>query len=133
MEGTALGLNYGLNRMRELGIETREIRATGGGSRSEVWRQILADVFDAEVVCLKNEEGAALGAALQAMWAYLTGIGSEIGIEELCDRYAGLDESTRVRPRSAEAVVYKRMQRLHNQIANDLRGAFSQHRGLITN
>jgi xylulokinase len=40
MEGATLGLNYGLNRLRELGITPREIRATGGGSKSAVWRQI---------------------------------------------------------------------------------------------
>ncbi|MEP7269853.1 MAG: xylulokinase [Acidobacteriota bacterium] len=132
MEGTALGLNYGLNRMRDLGIEIHEIRATGGGSKSEAWRQILADVFNAEVVCLKNEEGAALGAALQAMWAYRNAMGDAIGIEELCERFAGLEESTRVLPRPAEAGVYQRLQTLHNQLANDLRGAFALHRGFIT-
>src|SRR5581483_6745412 len=82
MEGTTLGLNYGLNRLRALGISPREIRATGGGSKSRVWRQIMADVFHTEVVCVKNEEGAAFGAALQAMWAYYRSKGEMVRIEE---------------------------------------------------
>src|SRR5262249_45203666 len=87
IEGKTLGPNYGLNRMRGLGIAPREIRATGGGSKSAVWRQILADVFNAEVVCLANEEGAAVGAAVQALWADRKRAGAQESIENLCDRY----------------------------------------------
>ncbi len=66
MEGATMGLNYGFNRMKDLGIKPREIRLTGGGARNRAWRKIAADVFDVEVVTLKVEEGAAYGAALQA-------------------------------------------------------------------
>lgn len=131
MEGTTLGLNYGLNRMRELGIAPREIRATGGGARSAVWRQILADVFNAEVVCISNEEGAAFGAALQALWAYQRRAGENATIEEICDRYVALAEQTRARPREANVEVYARMQALHDRLSRDLAGAFSEHRQLI--
>jgi xylulokinase len=67
MEGVTLGLAYGLQRMRALGIVPTEIRLTGGGSRSAVWRQICADVFGCRVVTLAESEGAALGAAIQAL------------------------------------------------------------------
>jgi xylulokinase len=67
MEGVTLGLAYGLQRMRTLGISPTEIRLTGGGSRSAVWRQICADVFGCRVVTLVESEGAALGAAIQAL------------------------------------------------------------------
>ena len=66
VEGVTLGLNYGLNRMKELGINPSEIRLTGGASRNRVWAQICADIFDTEVVGFKESEGAALGAASQA-------------------------------------------------------------------
>ena len=131
MEGTTLGLNYGLNRLRELGCAPREIRATGGGARSRIWRQILADVFDAEVVSVKNEEGAAFGAALQAMWAYRRHTGERVGIEELCDRFVALDESARARPEPARVRLYGRLQALHDRLVRDLSGAFVEHRGLI--
>jgi xylulokinase len=67
MEGVTLGLAYGLQRMRSLGIAPTEIRLTGGGSKSAIWRQICADVFRCRVVTLADSEGAALGAAIQAL------------------------------------------------------------------
>lgn len=67
MEGVTLGLAYGLQRLGELGVYPTEVRLTGGGSQSGVWRQICADVFGCPVVTLQNAEGAALGAAVQAL------------------------------------------------------------------
>ena len=70
MEGVTLGMNYGLRRLVELGVQPKQIRATGGGAKSKVWRQIMADVFNAEVATLQVSEGAAYGAALQALWCW---------------------------------------------------------------
>lgn len=131
MEGTTLGLNYGLSRLRELGINPTEIRATGGGAKSGVWRQILADVFNAEVVCVAGEEGAAIGAAVQAIWALRKNQGQSDSIEDLCRRYITLDETTRVKPDAQRASLYSQMQNLHDQIVRDLGQAFSAHRRLI--
>ncbi|HEY3761104.1 MAG TPA: xylulokinase [Verrucomicrobiae bacterium] len=72
MEGVTLGLAYGLDRMRQLGIVPKEIRLTGGGSKSAVWRQMCADIFNCRVVTLAEAEGAALGAAIQAFAAVET-------------------------------------------------------------
>ena len=72
MEGVTLGLAYGLERLRELGIFPAEIRLTGGGAKSAVWRQICADIFNCRVVTPAQTEGAALGAAIQALAAVRT-------------------------------------------------------------
>lgn len=128
MEGTTLGLNYGLNRLRGLGVTPQEIRATGGGAKSAVWRQIMADVFNAEVVCTVSEEGAAVGAALQAIWAYRKQQGTPVSIADLCDRYLALDETTRAKPNAANVAVYARMQPLHDRLAQDLSNSFVEHR-----
>ncbi|HTV39592.1 MAG TPA: xylulokinase [Candidatus Sulfotelmatobacter sp.] len=72
MEGVTLGMAYGLERMKELGIAPVEIRLTGGGSKSAVWRQICANIFNCPVVTLAESEGAALGAAIQALAAVQT-------------------------------------------------------------
>jgi xylulokinase len=67
MEGVTLGMAYGLRRMKRLGLKPETIRVTGGGSKSAVWRQICSDVFGHPVVAMKSAEGAALGAAIQAL------------------------------------------------------------------
>ncbi len=66
MEGVVYSLRDGLEIMRGLGVPIEEIRATGGGARSALWRQMQADIYGAEVVTLTAEEGPAYGAALLA-------------------------------------------------------------------
>ncbi len=67
MEGVTLGLAYGMDGLRALGVVPTEIRLIGGGSKSAAWRQICADVFGCRVVTQMEAEGAALGAAIQAV------------------------------------------------------------------
>lgn len=109
MEGATLGLAYGLRRFRELGVEPAEIRLTGGGSRSAVWRQIAADIFGVPVVTLATAEGAALGAAIQAAHAWSTSQGAEVSYEQLCGKWVELDDATRVNPDPARASLYRGM------------------------
>ncbi len=67
MEGVAFGLRDGLELMQAAGVgAVDEIRASGGGTRSAVWRQVLADVLGASLVTPAASEGAAYGAALLA-------------------------------------------------------------------
>jgi xylulokinase len=131
MEGVTLGLNYGLNRMRELGLRPREIRATGGGAKNAVWRQIVADVFNAPVVCLNQEEGAAYGAALQAMWAWENARGPAADILEITQRFLRPVEATRAVPAAEHVARYQQLQALFNRLVEDLAGAFTQHRKML--
>lgn len=66
LEGVAFGLRDSLELMRSVGLAPSEIRATGGGVRSGLWRQILADVLGARIVTTSTVEGAAHGAAILA-------------------------------------------------------------------
>jgi xylulokinase len=70
MESVVFSLRDGLEIMRSLGLPLGQVRATGGGGRSPLWRQMQADIYGAEVVTLEAEEGPAYGAAL------LAGVGS---------------------------------------------------------
>jgi len=106
MEGATLGLRYGLDVLRQLGITPTDIRLVGGGAKSPLWRQMVADVFDCPVVCPQSSEAGAVGAALQAMWCYLNQKESDVSIGELTDRYIALDESTRAIPDSSIAAQY---------------------------
>lgn len=106
VEGATLGLAYGLKRFRDLGMNPSEIRLTGGGSKSGVWRQIAADCFNAEVVTLSTSEGAALGAAIQAAHARANEKTETTSYDELCARLVRLDEATRCKPDPAKASLY---------------------------
>jgi xylulokinase len=67
LEGVAFGLRDSLELMLAAGLShPTEIRATGGGIRSALWRQILADVLGAAIVTTTDAEGAAQGAATLA-------------------------------------------------------------------
>ena len=67
LEGVAFGLRDGLDSMTEAGMQApQQIRASGGGTASPLWRQILADVLGAEIATVNTTEGAAYGAALLA-------------------------------------------------------------------
>lgn len=81
LEGVTYGLRDSLELMRALGLSIEQVRASGGGARSSLWRQILADVFDTEIVTVNVTEGAAYGAAL------LAGVGAGVydSVAEACD------------------------------------------------
>jgi xylulokinase len=67
LEGVAFGLRDGLDLMVAAGLPAPvQIRASGGGLASPLWRQILADVLDAEIATVETTEGAAYGAGLLA-------------------------------------------------------------------
>ena len=66
LEGVAYGLRDSLELMRALGLSVKAVRATGGGVKSALWRQILADVFQASLITVNSTEGAAYGAAILA-------------------------------------------------------------------
>lgn len=66
LEGVSYGLRDSLELMRDLGLTIEQVRASGGGARSPLWRQILADVFATELATVNVTEGAAYGAALLA-------------------------------------------------------------------
>jgi sugar (pentulose or hexulose) kinase len=131
MEGVTLGMNYGLQRLAELGVKPRQIRATGGGAKSKVWRQIMADIFDAEVVTLKVSEGAAYGAALQALWCWRRQQGEKIAISEITDQFVELNSSETARPNADAAEVYRELQAIQDNLSSSTREVFSRHRRFV--
>ncbi|MFW2364778.1 MAG: xylulokinase [Desulforhopalus sp.] len=106
MEGATFGLKYGLDVMKRNGINAREIRLTGGGAKSRQWRQIVADVFDCEVVRVTGEEAGAIGAALQALWCHHSEKGQSVALEEITASFVKLDESSKVFPKPSIAAHY---------------------------
>jgi len=117
MEGVVFGLNYGLERMKDLGVRPKQVRVTGGGANSPSWRQMLADAFESEVIGLTTSEGAALGAALQALWCYRLTQGDRVRIAHITDALIKTDAKTRARPTESTSQLYRTAQDLHNQLS----------------
>jgi xylulokinase len=99
LEGVAYGLRDSLELMRAMGLHIAQVRASGGGARSALWRQILADVFNSEIVLVNVAEGAAYGAAL------LAGVGAGVykDVPDACARTIRVTDQ--VEP-SADAEIY---------------------------
>ena len=130
MEGVTLGMNYGLRRLAALGVRAKEIRITGGGAKSPAWRQIMADVFGVPVVGMVTDEGAALGAALQAAWALAGREGRKTRLADLTNALVAVDESTRCQPNRKVAARYRELQDLQDRLSAALRPIFAAQRKL---
>ncbi len=131
MEGVTLGMNYGLRRLAELGVKPTQIRATGGGAKSKIWRQIMADVFNAQVVTLEVSEGAAYGAALQALWCLLRQHGEKVEIADITEQFVRLNSSETAEPNAKNVPVYQELQSLQDGMSQSLRSVFVKHRNLV--
>ncbi|MDD5261759.1 MAG: xylulokinase [Methylacidiphilales bacterium] len=130
LEGVAMGLNYGMERLKDLGIRPKQIRLTGGGSANPLWRQILADAFDTEVAALETTEGAAYGAALQAKWAYACSRGQRVRIQQITDAFVKVDASTRTVPNKKNAKLCRDLQQFHQKLSKANAPVFASHAAL---
>lgn len=131
MEGVTMGMNYGLRRLAALGVKAKEIRVTGGGAKSPVWRQIMADVFGVPVVGMVEDEGAALGGALQAAWCVALRSGNKRAkLTDFTNGAVELDESTRCTPNKANVARYRELQGLQDKLSLALREVFEVQRKL---
>jgi len=106
MEGATLGLRYGLDVLRQQGIKPSEIRLVGGGAKSVLWRQMVADLFKCPVICPASTEAGALGAAVQSMWCHLSNQGGEVSLKDLTDQHIAMDATTRTLPDTTTSGLY---------------------------
>jgi xylulokinase len=116
LEGVSYGLLDSLELMRALGLAIEQVRASGGGARSSLWRQILADVFGAEIVTVNVTEGAAYGAAL------LAGVGAGVYADVPTACEAALRLTGRTEPGPAAPVYadyYPRYRALYPALASE--------------
>jgi xylulokinase len=90
IEGASLGLASGVARMKRLGLEVDAVRVVGGGSKNELWRQILADMLGAPVRVLVEPESAALGGAIQAHWVERRANGESVTADDVASRFVTL-------------------------------------------
>lgn len=118
LEGVAYGLRDSLEIFKEMGVDPTQIRLSGGGARSAVWRQIQADIFGRECVTINIDEGPAFGVAL------LAGVGTGVypSVQEACRKTISVVNSTR--PIAEHVAIYERYYPIFCKLYADLREDF---------
>ena len=118
MEGVGYSMKDCLEIIRRMGVPVREVRASGGGGRSILWRQMLADMFGKKVTTTNVSEGPALGAAILAG----TAAGVYASVAEGCD--AVLKRKTAQQPEQEARLVYKACYPLYQSLYRSLKKEF---------
>jgi xylulokinase len=125
MEGITYAMRDSIEIMRDLGLSVAQVRTTGGGGRSALWRQMQADIYGAEVVTVNAEEGPAFGAAI------LAGVGA--GVYPTVE--AATDELVRVvlrtEPDAAASAQYDEYYRVFRALYPALKPSFDALSGLV--
>jgi xylulokinase len=106
LEAAIFGMRIGLEGFNELGYKAKEIRLTGGGAKSPLWQNIAANVMNLPVRVPSSEEAAAMGGAIQALWALEKQTGTGASIESLVDAHVALEGGVTVNPDPASAAAY---------------------------
>ncbi|QDU33263.1 Xylulose kinase [Poriferisphaera corsica] len=121
LEGVTFGMNDMLQILRNMDISTEIIRLTGGGAKSNLWRQIQADIYNSPVTTINTSEGPAYGAVI------LAGVGADIwpDIQTACK--AIVIEKEKLNPSSDRSVLYARY---HNQYTKLYQALSSQFRSI---
>lgn len=119
LEGVAYSLRDCIELFRDLAIPIQQVRAVGGGARSQVWRQILADVFGAEIVTINVTDSTAYGAAL------LAGVGAGVyaSVSEACA--ATIRIVDRIEPQAGHQAIYNEYYPIYRSLYRSLKPAFN--------
>jgi len=121
LEGVAFGLKDGFMLIQEAGLPSfMQIRASGGGTKSALWRQILASVLNNELVTVNTSEGAAFGAAL------LAGVGAGAWSDVISACHQTIRVTARTLPNPQDVEVYQHSYSLYRDLYPALRTTFSR-------
>ncbi len=119
MEGVSYGLRDSLEILKSMEISIGNVRANGGGAKSEVWRQITADIFGFPLSTIAIDEGPALGAALLAG----VGTGTYSSVEEACSAVVKVTRGASVIEENAR--IYERNYPLYRALYPALQDSFA--------
>jgi xylulokinase len=122
LEGVAYSLKDSFEIFKEMGVPVTQVRASGGGGKSALWRQIQADIFDTEICTVATDEGAAFGAAIVAA----VGTGAFPSVEKACQQAISLTNFTK------PIAENRRRYQEYYQVYRALYGALKSHFDKVT-
>ena len=111
LESAIFGMRIGLEGFNSLGFKAKEIRLTGGGSKSPLWQSIASNVMNLPVRIPASAEAAAMGGAIQALWClknHQGQTGSKTSIEVLTDEHVALVGGVTIKPDKKAAAAYNK-------------------------
>jgi len=120
MEGITFGMRDALEIIQQMGIPITQIRASGGGARSEFWRQLQADIYRLPVVLTNASEGPAYGVALLAG----VGTGTWSSVEQACN--ACIKQTKKINPNKKQSGFYDRYFTVYDKLYTDLKDRFRE-------
>ena len=106
LESAIFGMRIGLDGFKELGFKAKEIRLTGGGSKSPLWQSIVANITNLPIRMLTGSEAAAMGGAIQALWCMKKANGEKATIESLADEHVKLGAT--IKPDTKSVAEYNK-------------------------
>ncbi|MDR1496097.1 MAG: xylulokinase [Clostridiales Family XIII bacterium] len=119
LEGVAFSQLECVEVFREMGVPVGDMVVTGGGSKSDLWSQMLADLYGCPVSGMKSDEGAALGAALLAA----VGAGIYDTVQEACATVVKRGDTLTPDPTKKEAYApyFELYKKLYRTMKDDFR------------
>lgn len=126
LEGVTFALKDSLELIKDKGVKIKEIRAIGGGAKSRVWQQILADILGEEINLLNVEEGPAFGAALIAG----VGVGVYSSFAEAVNGIVKVQKT--IVPRIQNTKRYNQYYQLYKKLYYSLKEDFKELKKLIS-
>ncbi len=127
MEGATYAIRYGYDLLCAAGMRFDAIRLTGGGGNSATWRQMVADVFGLPVEVPQQAEGAALGAALQALWALEKASGASADLGAIAREHVQLDPALAATPEARSVAAYQSPYRKFLRHLDDAKRLYAEH------
>lgn len=125
MEAAIFGLRTGLEAFARCGMSFEEVVLTGGGSNSALWRQVTSDILGLPVRVLAQEENAAFGAALQALWCKKVQEGATIDIRELVEDHLTTLPEKSCEPNPENKIIYDAAYVRYQTLVDALRPVFN--------
>lgn len=118
LEGISYAFRHNLDIFKEqLGINIEDVIISGGGARSELWRQILADIMNVNLLLLGNKESETLGAAFLA--------GKGLGVYDDFNRLTPVIEDKKT-PSTEQTKVYEEIYEVYRDLYLNLKDSFNR-------
>ena len=120
MEGVSYSLKDCNDILKEMGVQVEEMMACGGGGKSPIWRQMLADMYGCKVKTVTAKEGPALGVAI------LAGVGAGIyeSVEAACDKVLHIDKECA--PKKETSEIYREYHKIYKNLYPALKEQYKE-------